>query len=843
LEAQQLTDVAAAIADGEPIDWATVESSVSSPADREILAQLRLVATVGMIARTGFEPDSPPLPPLPPTETTWRDEAITIEADTANLRPQAWRHLFVSDIVGRGGFGVVYQAHDPKLDKIVALKLIPAASVRSESEVLGEARRLARVRHPNVVTVHGADYEDGYFGLWMEFVGGRTLRQIVEQRGPFGPDEALLIGIEVARALAAVHQAGFVHRDVKAQNVMREDGGRVVLMDFGAGVDLRGVGDLPRTAGTPVYMAPEVLAGGGSTPQSDIYSLGVLLFYLVTGKHPVSGSTWTDVQAAHLAGRRALLRDVRPDLPAKFVQCVDLLTAPIAAERIQSAGAAEALLQQTLVHQRPRWAAWAGIAAALVLAVLAGTRFDTWRGWVGSHPPVRSIAVMPMANLSGDAGREYFADGMTDQVIAELSRLGELRVTDRTSAMGYKGSTKRLSEIADELGVEAVLESSLVLAGTDLRLNASLIRARDGVRLWSKSYERLVRDAFAVQAEMARDLAAHVFGAITPDEVPLPPQAHVPDHEAFDLNLKAREILYSGKREQFRDACAAFERATAIDPAYAVAWAGLARCQLTLDAQGLERDAGAARRTALHALELDPTLAEAHMIVADAKFLGDRDWRGAYDSFTEAVRLSSSFALARGVFARFLAAAGRTDEAVEQARRGVEVSPLAANARQTLALMFYYAGRYDEALATVEQALTLNPAFPASLIVKARTLAELRRYDEALATLELLRSTADSPSALADTGRILALSGHREEAEAILDRWPAAFGAGGHAQPEEPAFILLALGRRDEALALFEEAVNEGSSRVLWLREDPRADAVRAEPRFQALLDRIGGLD
>lgn len=842
MEAQQLTDVAAAIADGEPIDWATVETSASSPAEREILAQLRLVAAVGMVARTGFEPESPPLPPLPPTETTRRDEAVTIESDPS-IRPQSWRHLFVSDIVGRGGFGVVYQAHDPKLDKVVALKLIPAASVRSESEVLGEARRLARVRHLNVVTVHGADYEDGYFGLWMEFVRGRTLRQIVEQRGPFGADEALVIGLELARALAAVHQAGFVHRDVKAQNVMREDGGRVVLMDFGAGVELRGLADLPRTAGTPVYMAPEVLKGSASTPQSDIYSLGVLLFYLVTGRHPVSGSTWTDVQAAHLAGRRALLRDLRPDLPAKFVQCVDLLTAPAVAERVQSAGAAEALLQQTLVHRGPRWTTWAGIAAALVLAVFVGTRFDVWRGWFGSNPPVRSIAVMPMTNLSGDASREYFVDGMTDQVIAELSRLGELRVTDRTSAMGYKGSTKRLSEIADELGVEAVLESSLVLAGSDLRLTASLIRARDGVRLWSKSYERLIRDAFAVQAEMARDLATHVFGAITPNEAPLPVQAHVPTHEAFDLNLKAREILYSGKRDQFRDACAAFERATTIDPDYAVAWAGLSRCQLTLDAQGLERNTGAARRTALHALELDPTLSEAHMIVADAKFLGDRDWRGAYDSFNEAVRLSSSFGLARGVFARFLAAAGRTDEAVEQARRGVEVSPLAANARQTLALMLYYAGNYEEALATAEQALALNPAFPASLIVKARTLAELRRYDEALATLQLLRSTADSPSALADTGRILALAGRQREAQEILDRWPATIGPDGVAQSEEPAFILLALGRRDEALALFEDAVNEGSARVLWLREDPRADAVRAEPRFQALLDRIGGLD
>ena len=230
------------------------------------------------------------------------------------------------------------------------------------------------------------------------------------------------------------------------------------------------------------------------------------------------------------------------------------------------------------------------MAAALTLALVAGAGVGTWRGWFADSLPVRSVAVMPMANLSGDASRDYFVDGMTDQVIAELSRLGAVRVTDRTSVMGYKGTNKRLSEIASELGVEAVLESALVLAGTDMRLTASLIRASDGHRLWSKSYERSIRDAFAVQAAMARDLATSIFGALSPNEAPVSAQAHVPSPEAFDLNLKARAMLYSGRRDQFREACATFERATTIDPAYAVAWAGLSRCQLALETQGLETE-------------------------------------------------------------------------------------------------------------------------------------------------------------------------------------------------------------------------------------------------------------
>ena len=450
MEAQQLNDVAAAIADGTPVDWESVESSASTPAEREIIAQLRLLATVGMVLRTGVpEGAAGRRGRASPPATRRSAEEAKHDRGWCRYPTSHWRHLTVSEVVGRGGFGTVYRAVDPKLDKVVALKLIPAgASLRSEAEVLGEGRRLARVRHPNVVTIHGADHEEGYFGLWMEFVRGRTLRQIVERRGPFGSDEALLIGVEVARALAAVHQAGLVHRDVKAQNVMREDGGRLVLMDFGAGEDLRGVAARPGTAGTPMYMAPEVLNGGRATPQSDIYSLGVLLFYLVTGTHPVSGNTWTEVRAAHLAGRRALLRDLRPDLPAGFVQCVEMLIAPVAGDRVQTAGAAEALLQQTLVSQPRAGALWAGMAAALTLALLAGAGVGTWRGWFGGSPPVRSVAVMPMANLSGDASRDYFVDGMTDQVIAELSRLGAVRVTDRTSVMGYKGTNKRLSEIA-----------------------------------------------------------------------------------------------------------------------------------------------------------------------------------------------------------------------------------------------------------------------------------------------------------------------------------------------------------------------------------------------------------
>ena len=568
LEPGLLADLADAVADGTPVDWDAVESSAMSPAQRNIIAQLRALAAVHSVART-------PTPEVTGSSITKSDIApavteATVTDATRTGTPSTWRHLILRERVGRGGFGVVYRAWDSRLDKEVALKLIPAGTTAMvDSAIGGEARRLARVRHPNVVTIHGADNADGQFGLWMEFVRGRTLRQIIEDRGPFGAHEAVTLGAEVARALAAVHAAGLVHRDLKAQNVMREDGGRVVLMDFGAG-DNQASTSPHRMAGTPVCMAPELFEDQRATPQSDIYSLGVLLFYLVTRKHPVSGQNWEEVAAAHRSSQRQLLRDLRPELPAAFVDCVEALTAPDPSKRIQTAGAAEAALQRVLVRESPRRRWGIAVAAAVVVAALTiGANLNTLRArfW-GAPLAVQSIAVLPMANLSGDAGRDYFVDGMTDQLIAELSRISALRVTDRTSVMGYKQTTKRLNEIAGELGVDAVLEGSIVLAGSNLRLTTALIRAVDGRRLWSKTYDKSLKDALTVQAELTRDLAGGIQLALTPTELRDLEQTFQASQDAQDLYLRGRALMYRIDRVRQSEACDLLERAVTLEPKY-----------------------------------------------------------------------------------------------------------------------------------------------------------------------------------------------------------------------------------------------------------------------------------
>lgn len=858
-EGSLLAELADSVADGIEVDWSKVESSAKTPAERELIAQFRLLARVQALQDVdglGREPlPSPPLssntdparqgPPSPvsprvPDEAT---ETATVAA------PVYWGHLEIVAPVGRGTFGTVFRAWDPNLQREVALKLVEpdAGASTVESTVINEARLLARVRHPNVVSIYGADQANGQVGLWMEFIRGRTLRQIVETSGPFSPREAVGICLELARALAAVHAAGLVHRDIKAQNVMREDGGRVVLMDFGAGVEAEA--SVPwRLAGTPLYMAPELVEGARATPRSDVYSLGVLLFYLVTGTHPITANAIGDLQAAHREGRRKLLRDLKPDAPVAFVQCVEQLIDADPLRRIQTAGAAEAALQGAIEPTKRRPGALLAIAASVIAAVvLLGAGIGPlWNRLVGGGPLVRSVAVLPMVNLSGDPDREYFVDGMTDLLIAELSRISSLRVTARTSIMRYKKTTKRLDDIARELDVDAVLEASVMLAGSQLRLTASLIRPSDQKRLWGQSYEQPIRDAFVLQATMARDLAEGVRLAITPEERRDLQNTYTASQEAQDLYLRGRFVFHLLDRNRAKEACTLFEQAVKLDPKYALAWAGLSRCYAFLETSGLLTPAVAwplVLDAAARAVAEDDALAEAHTALADARFKFDWDWRAARDSFERAISLNPSYSLARDLFSRLLAAAGLTSEAVDQARRGVESDPQSAERRRTLALMLFYQRRYAEALQRIEEAAALDPTFSGSHVVRARTLAALGGYDEALQSLRQAVSLASQPAVIAELGRIHASAGRSDEALAALKELPGAVGPDGFAHSQDAAYILAALGRRDEALTRLEQAVDEHSSRILWLRVDPRVDSLRRHPRFTTLLARIGGLD
>ena len=336
-----LIEAARAIAAGRRIDWGAIESSAGlSDSVVSLLRQLKVVDDIAELHRSL---------PDPSTSTDTPPSSASISATTSVTALKTWGSLRLLEQVGHGVFGDVFRAWDPRLDREVALKLLRRRGKLEPDGTFGidEGRLLARVRHPNVVTVFGADRIDGRIGLWMEFVRGRTMEAVLGEHGPFSAQEATLIGLDVCRALSAVHRAGLIHRDVKAQNVMREEGGRLVLMDFGAGRDMLAESSVD-LAGTPLYLAPEVFRGVPPTPCSDIYSVGILLYHLVTASYPVKGRTVSDLREAHARSVRIWLRDERPDLPDDFVQAVERALDHDPQRRYQSAGAMEAALSRVV---------------------------------------------------------------------------------------------------------------------------------------------------------------------------------------------------------------------------------------------------------------------------------------------------------------------------------------------------------------------------------------------------------------------------------------------------------------------------------------------------------------
>ena len=783
--------------------------------------------------------------------------------------PRMWGPLEIRGVLGQGGFGVVYRAWDPHLAAEVALKVLTRDSSVGAS-VIEEARLLARVRHPNIVSIYGADRRNGQVGLWMELVRGRTLKQVLLERGAFGAREAALIGLDLTRALAAVHAAGLVHRDVKPHNVMREEGGRIVLMDFGAGVESAELTDGPlhKYAGTPLYMAPELFDRRHPTPQSDLYSLGVLLYHVVTGTYPLEGSSPEDLQAAHQRGERRRLRDVRPDLPTEFVRIVERATDTDPAKRYASAGELEADLVQFAVRDerkiggpvparafvpapRRRFMRAGGLGAAAValLVVLAFLmpKFKAWRTpAIASPTGLRSLVVLPLRNLSGDPAQDYFVDGMSELLTADLSGVSSLRVISDTSARNYRGTQKTAAVIGRELNVDGVVEGSVTRSGNRVRVTLRVIQAGTNLSLWGDSYEREASDAFRLQADITRTLVSKLSAVLTTGERRRLEQTYVANPQAQELYLRGRYLLNTSNNDRLREARTLLEQAVKIDPNYAVAWASLARCYMSLQDWGLLSPVDAkvlSTRAANEALAHDAAMFEAHLAIAEELFKFDWDWIAADAHYRQALEANPNFTLGHAQYARFLAAAGKLDEALAHAKLAEESDPLSGDMKRTVALMFFYQRQYEESERKAAESLPLDQQLPAPHVIRGRALAGLGRFDEAIDEMQQAVKLSGHPGQLAELGRIYAVAGRREEAEAILARVVRPSSpTQSFVAPEDAGYIQAALGLRDEALSSLESAVDQRSERILWLRVDPRVDGLRHEPRFAVLLQRIGGL-
>jgi serine/threonine protein kinase/tetratricopeptide (TPR) repeat protein len=845
----RLRALVAAVADGTPVDWERAESSAHTDEERAVIRQLRLIATLSEVSRG--------------------DEGThTVDADASTSRsqpsvpmPERWGPLQLRELVGSGGYGTVFRAWDSQLAREVALKLLNpdrAAEPTFEQSVIDEGRRLARLRHPNVIDVYGADTHDGRVGFWMEFLEGQTLKQWFDTHGPMSSREATLIGIDVCRALAAVHAAGLVHRDVKAQNVMRAAGGRTVLMDFGTGVE---TGEVARLAGTPLYMAPELLGGGPATPKSDLYSVGTLLFYLVSGEFPVGGASFAHIKAAHASGTRKTVRDVRPDLPAAFVKVVDRALSPDPAARPATAGALEAELAASLelpadttpppiplpgpdrAGRRSGYLLMGLAASAALVGALwaSGIVPGSWSRPATTASHVRSLAVLPLENLSG-ADQDYFSDGMTDLLTTNLSKLGALRVIARGSVMRYKGGHVAPRDIAAALNVDAVIQGSVLRDGNRIRITAQLVSGADESTLWAETYDRDVLDAFTLQSDLARDIARGINLSLTPKE-----QAGLQASAVAPRNVQAQEEYLKGwtaleprSGNSVADALTHFENAVRIDPTYAQAYSSIAYAyslESALATLSGDEAYSRARSAAMRALDLDSSQSAAYYALGLVQFNHDWDWAAASSSFQHAIDLDPGNADAHSQYGEFLTAQGRFTEALAEMRRAREIDPMNHVRRAGVAMVLFYLGRYPEAEAELGQILAISRKMGVAKFALGRVYAAEGRTAEALAMF----SEPDAPQEarfLCERARVLVLAGRAREARQLLRQIEAS--------PESErildaiSIIYIALGERDTAFALLNRAIDSRLPYAVWIKVDPRFAPVHSDPRFAVLLRRIG---
>ena len=783
-------------------------------------------------------------------------------------------HYCIVDKLGEGGMGVVYRARDERLERDVALKVLPGGSLADESarkRFRKEALALSRLNHPNIATVFDFDSEGGVDFLVMEYVEGVSLAHRITSSW-LSEKETASIGVQIAQALEEAHDHGVVHRDLKPGNILLTPKGRVKVLDFGLArlvqpVDsLEGTESLTQTtamAGTLPYMTPEQLQGEVADVRSDIHAVGAVLYEMATGQqafHEGLTSRVIDHILHHPPiSPRAINRRMSPELERIILKCLE--KSPD--DRYQSARELEvdlrriatgsttaaAVPSQRSRHGLRRSAIFVGLAIVALAAMLVGFNVAGSRDLIagrGRLSQIRSIAVLPLENLSHDPEQEYFADGMTDAVITDLAKIGALRVISRTSVMRFKRTQKSIPEIARELNVDAVMEGSIERAGNRVRITAQLIRAATDQHLWAESYDRDMQDVLRVQEEIARSIAREVQIQLTPQEQALLTKNRLVDPEAYELYLKGR--YFWGKRTQQSNerAISLFQEAIAKDPQYASAYAGLADCYILF---GISFDVGSlspaqaipqAKAAAEKALELDDMLADGHNSLAYAKLLYDWDWQGSEAEFKRALTLNPGYANAHHWYAHLLMASGRRDEALAESQRALNLDQLSPILHVHLGWHYVYARQYDLALEHLRKALDLDPNYSLANWYLGWVYEQQGRYSDALQAMRKAQALLTANTALvADIGHVYAVSGDKAAALKILDQLRET-SRRTYVNAFEVALIYAALGEKQTALQWLEKAYIERSDFMIYLVIDPRLDSLRSDPKFIDLTRRVG---
>ena len=720
--------------------------------------------------------------------------------------------------IGRGGMATVFRGDDLKLARQVAIKVLhpQLATNLGVERFTREIKTAARLNHPHIVTLFDSDEADGLLYYVMEYIDGETLRSRIVRECQLPIDDVVRIACEVADALSYAHGCGVVHRDIKPENIMLAASGATVT-DFGIARAVTAASREPITdsnviMGTPAYMSPEQASRNGVIDgRSDIYSLGCVVYEMLTGSVPFDGPTAQAIIARAAVEPVPPIYVVRPAVRHVMEQAVQVALAKVPADRFSTA---------------------AQFAAAL-------TARD---GAIADADGGQSVAVLPFANLSGDRDFEYFADGIAEEIINALTHLPGLRVAARTSSFAFRGPAIELSEVGAKLKVATVLEGSVRKAGNRLRISVQLVKVADGYHLWSEQYDREMTDVFAIQDEIARAIATRLQVALGGDEAPLVTPA-TGNLDAYHLYLRGRYYL-SQRSLALRKALECFHQAIALDPNYALAYAGFADGCTILAEYGFappNEVRPKARAAVEKALSLAPDLAEVHCAAGALSFICDWNWDRASRDLRRAVELNPRNVVARQWLSYYLVfVEGRFEEGIAQARRAVDLDPLAPLLVMQLGMTLMGAGRYDEAEANLLRAGALAPTMFLPTIHLGLLYNHLGRSDEAIAPLEVaVTASGRHPWTLAALAVCYGSLGKRADVEAISDELNAR-ARREFVQSTPLAIVAASRGHVDAAFEILDRACAEHDGILVYSKRYPFLRLLQTDPRIERIHRCVG---
>jgi serine/threonine-protein kinase len=734
----------------------------------------------------------------------------------------AGRYEIIEEL-GAGGMGKVYRAFDKKIEDEVALKLLKpeiAADKRIVERFRNELKIARKIRHANVCGMFDLGEEGKILFISMEYVRGEDLKSLIRRTEKLTVGKAVSIIRQVAEGLAEAHKLGVIHRDLKPHNIMIDREGNAKIMDFGIARTLAGVGATAEGAiiGTPEYMSPEQVEGKAADQRADIYALGVTLFEMLTGRVPFEGETPFCVANKHRSepppDPRRLAPQISDALSRLVLRCLEK-------ERDKRYQTAEELITDLdRVEKEDR-------GAEELLLVKPGS----------------SIAVLPFMDLSSDKDQEYFCDGLAEELINALTKIQDLKVASRTSAFAFKGKDMDIRQVGERLQVKAVLEGSMRKAGTRVRVTAQLIDVSNGYHIWSERYDRELHDVFAIQEEIALAIADKLKPQLLREEKAKLLRRSTEDVEAFHCYLRGRFFWNKRTEEDLKKGVENFELAIARDPRFALAYSGLADSYITLGYRNFippDEAFAKAEAAARKAIELDDTLAEAFVSLANVKLWVSWDLAGAEQGYKRALELNPANGEAHHQYAHLLPLRGRFDDSIQEMKKALELEPFSVIINSCLGQNLYLARSYDEAVEQLQKTIEMDPHLYDPYNWLGLSYIKKGLYDQAILVLQKMMASGDvDPRMRATLGHALAAAGEKQEAMNILTQLLNLTGR----QATDPYFIAWAQAGfvdREQTLAWLNKAYEARSMWVLYLKIDPIFDFLRSDPKFIKLLEKIG---